>query len=376
MKERPDLYLAGLLVAPAGFVLLTGPGVTKSLFYVAALGCGLGLCLGRTERPLALSSVFWWAVLLICWLTLSHLWSSTATGLEFIKLAATGLSLMMLLTLAARQGPAPGPLYRGLVVIGLSAVAMAGFIYTETHEPREHFGRLLGYGQLRNPVVAGAAFGFFTLIAVMLARQHKLWWIAATLLFLATLATGSRAPLIALCVAAFFGTQGFWRLFPALLFASALALPWLANIPNTALEGRDFTRLAIWVAVFQPTGDAAWIVGHGLGSPFQVVIDGVRYGHAHSGFVATFLHGGLIGLGLLTLLAAMLVRTAFRRKPEVRLPFLYGLVILLLDGSRIVGDINLAWLVFWLPAGLLSGRSATRVGDDTAHTTQVHQPMQ
>lgn len=352
LTTRTELYLAALLVAPVGFMLITGAGVTKSIFYVAALGCAIAMAMRPHDRPGPFTWSFWCTAMLIGWLTMSHVWSSTFSMLELVKLTATGSALVVFLVLGTRFADA-SMVHRWLIPAGIVAGLLAVAGYVAEAGPREHFGRLLGYGQLRNPVLAGAAFGSLALVSGLLGIRRRVWLVPAAMFVMLTLATGSRAPLLALCIAAFAGLEGRWRVLPLTLMLGVLALPMVFEIPDTALAGRDFTRMTIWLTAVEQTSGLQWLTGSGLGTPFEVVVDGVVYGHAHSGFVATFVQGGLPGALLLVTLAGLLTHRAMHTDLARRLPFIYGLVFILLDGSRMVGDINIAWLVFWLPAGLL-----------------------
>ena len=365
---RVDPYLAALLVAPVGLMLVTGPGVTKSLFYVAALAAALAWAGDRTRPPALHMPSFALAALTIAWTSASHAWSPGFDWLEQIKLAASGAALLVFVALGARTARRTDELHSLLLAAGAIAGLLALGTYVIEAGPRDHFGRLLGYAQLRNPVMAGGAFGFLALIALLRARKGRWWYLAAALFIALTLATGSRSPLLALGVCAFFGLAGRWRAAAALGVIGVLLLPLFADIPDSALAGRDFTRFAIWLEAARGASGLEWAIGRGLGAPFEVVVASVPYGHPHSVFAATFVHGGLIGLISLAVLSAWLVKRAYAAPASIGTPFLYGLVIVLLDGSRLVGDINLVWLVYWLPAGALMARSFTAgKGDRASH---------
>ena len=111
--------------------------------------------------------------------------------------------------------------------------------------------------------------------------------------------------------------------------------------------------------------DGRWWTGVGLAADDEVEFPvgsddfprGFTVPHSHSAFVATFYHGGAIGLGLLLAVVVSTGALAWRvvRKrgdPTGAALLLVGVMCLLPDGHRLVSNPHLSsWLIFWLPVG-------------------------
>jgi O-antigen ligase len=172
----------------------------------------------------------------------------------------------------------------------------------------------------------------------------------------------------------------------ATLVASAAVISLLAeDVVAEKVARGDAGRDVIWTDLVQRTADRPWI-GNGLLADDGVVFPkgsgdfprGLTMPHAHSVFVSTVFHGGVIGLGLLIAVAVLAVFGAWdawrRTRDSLAMPLLVvGVVCLAVDGHRVVGNPHLSvYLLFWIPVALaarermearsLSPRPATRAG--------------
>ncbi len=131
--------------------------------------------------------------------------------------------------------------------------------------------------------------------------------------------------------------------------------------------------------------DGRLVTGVGLAASDDVVFPkgnddfprGFTMPHSHSALVATFYHGGIVGLGLLLVVVGAAGRRAWRIARERGDPtgsvlLLFGVVCLVADGHRLVSNPHLSsWLIFWLPVAWII--SAGRWGVSKSVNAEVDQ---
>jgi O-antigen ligase len=141
---------------------------------------------------------------------------------------------------------------------------------------------------------------------------------------------------------------------------------WAASLVNRGEAGRLF----IYQSLIERM-DGRWWTGVGLAAGDDVEFPvgsedfprGFTIPHSHSAFVATFFHGGVLGLGLLLALVGAAGVLAWRiardrGDPTGAVLLFFGVVCLLLDGHRLVSKPHLSsWLIFWLPVGWIIAAS-------------------
>lgn len=122
-------------------------------------------------------------------------------------------------------------------------------------------------------------------------------------------------------------------------------------------RGMSFRDL-IWEKSLERVLDGNWLLGMGyLDSGELTLENGIEVLHPHSLYVASLFYGGIIGLALLLLTISYALMTLWRSKHSVTkaiaLPMLsYALVVLIVDGDKIIEKINHIWIIFWLPIAL------------------------
>lgn len=288
--------------------------------------------------------------------------------------------------------------FAALISILLTCCVLPG------HQAGERLTNLLVHGGL-NPVCTGLIFGFSALWIAVRAADTDLplprgWvWVIVTLLHLAAFMSGSRGAMLALACghAALLIAQGWQRgktaaavfiITGLVYFTASPALPALPPIDSRqatpvlhrpfqeAMARGDNGRLEIyragWNAVANPwLGTGQWGVRETWQRELRPESLSVMI-HLHSGFFATFVHGGLIGLSLLIALLALAWRRACRVALEGDAAWVallaFGCGGLLFDGESLTSLATaprFEGLLFWLPVivALARGRPTSPPSD-------------
>lgn len=342
------------------------------------------------------SRTFWPVGAFLGWMTLRSVFSA---GNELAGgLAGVGLLLLALMLFSkAAQRPslmASIGIWTGHLT-ALAALISIGWHLRQWGVNFEDYRlqNLLVYGGL-NPVCTGLLFGFsgLWLCALPLSRFTML---SALILTTAAFCSGSRGAMLSLLAGhlVLLAAHGFrrgWRpllvlAVSALLFsfsgmvverppeavassAMGISQPWERAIhrPN---DGRKAIYAAGWRSM-ETTRDT-WIgIGQwGTKDRWKRFLPADPWnlsGHLHSVFVATIVHGGVIGLGLLLVLVGHAASRAWAmlRKGDALWPclFAYGLMALVFDGESLGYLLTLPRFetpLFWLPVTQLLVRTAS-----------------
>lgn len=406
-------YLAGFSVLPhewwhLGWLLVAG---CAALVAWAAAGARVAVPRGAGAGPwLVAAYVLWMTLRSCCSDAFYHGHAAPEAGRGLLGVSLLVLFCLVLWPVARER--------RALAALGWVSGMAAAFaallslvlvyLVLPNHVPGERLQNLLVHGGL-NPVCTGLIFGSAALWLILLVRDlpqssgwRRVGWAATALLHLAAFFTGSRGVMLALvCGHGMLLVAWGWRrsagalavvlltgLFyftsaplmarlaawktaaltadaPAVAGASAAAAapeaPKLTEHLHKALARQDNGRLEIyhagWTAV-----DNVWI-GTGLWGMRDIWQCDLQpdpclmITHLHSGFFATFVHGGLIGEALLLSLTAFAGCRAWRiarqkgdATPLVLLAF--GCGGLLFDGESLVSLATaprFEGLLYWLP---------------------------
>lgn len=230
--------------------------------------------------------------------------------------------------------------------------------------------RLVGWNVFRNPNEIGAMCGVVSLLAVISAFQSTTVKRAFFYYFLALIGSAglvlsfSRAAILAVFVTSFLAfiiirpPVRIW-LAPVLVLVFALLwFLWSKGIPSYYLDGRGGAfsdRFAIWSDVAKQSLDHLFI-GIGMSENTDITLsDKTTFNHAHNAWVDTYYRTGLVGLFLVLLHLASVMRIAlFNQKT---LPFFlwlcFGCICSFFDGRTFFWEIGAKWFLYWLPAGLI-----------------------
>lgn len=364
-----------LWVLPAGFFLLLSAlfflpdrslhhKVYYALFSIPTL---LALCIKPAElKSVGREPLVLLFVLFAGFAILSLNWSDTSEStMKLIKPPLHTFMLFAGLCLLLRhrfEGLQPILLSAALVALAASTLDLCSYI---NNPPAEE--RLVGSGALDNPLLSSHLFGFFAtywLFIVMTSRKlpTRIFALGAfAVMFATVLATGSRTPLIAMCLAATWiailrRDRRAWVLLCALPVA-AIALTLLAP---ELLFGRGFSsRLTIWQITLDFIAQRPWL-GHGYDAtlvinpmPFYYFSEphsfalGVLYYVGIVGFVAW---AGMIGYGLYS-------GWRHRTQPLYVLAsalLMFGLGAGLTEGGGLLSRPKEHWFLLWIPLALIA----------------------
>lgn len=282
-----------------------------------------------------------------------------------------------------------------LLSIGLSYFVLAH------HHAGERLTNLLVHGGL-NPVCTGLIFGFTALWLAALVKKEtapmprRILWSAAVLLHLAAFLSGSRGAMLAMaCGHAVLLLARGWRRGAAATCMFAISggiyltsAPLLARCASesaaatstsvhdvsrpfqTALARGDNGRLVIyragWFAMDNLwLGTGQWGVRESWQCKLDAKTDLRLTSHLHSAFFATFVHGGIIGVGLLLLPLGIGIRRACRLAVQGDATWIallaFGCSGLLFDGESLASLTTaprFEGLLFWLPLTVALARGA------------------
>lgn len=344
--------------------------------------------------------------LFLGWMTLRSLAAEPFQHGQALLEAGRGLSgtalLVLLCLLLWRAGADALALRRVAQFSALCAAAAAAtsiifcYAYLPGHVPGERLQNILVHGGL-NQVCTGLIFGFCGLWLLALPSSVPAVRFLAAFLHWAALLSGSRGVMLALAcghavllaacgwrrgrsgLAVLLGAGGLylvtlavfdsyprWHSRPVLQHVAAAPAHVWTHISDRADSGRLRIYQAGWRAASQPCfGLGQWGIKPTWHDGLLPDTHGIQ-GHLHSVFLATYLHGGLVGLLLLGLLlreaAVRACRLARGVAPEPAWAALlaYGCAGLLFDGESLTSVATLPrfeGLLFWVPLVLTFSRS-------------------
>lgn len=382
------IVLVGVL---AGYSCLPNPW-----FHNAWLVLGGLVCARRLLMPPWQAFLPAWAFL--GWMTLRSVFSATDGLMEGLH----GLALLLLVLMLFFNGA------RNSKVMHLTGVwtgylsAVAAVISLVWHLKRfgtnfedYRLSNLLVYGGL-NPVCTGLLFGFcgLWLGAIPLTRLTAL---SSLVLTTAAFCSGSRGAMLSLLAGhlVLLAARGFkqgWKPFFILVAAGALfslsgtlvkrpettpvaghsiSQP-MARVIARPTEGRMGIYEAGWRSLETPVDHLIGIGQWGTKHRWKQHLPPDPWnlsGHLHSAFFATYVHGGIIGAGLLLVLMTRLTVLAWHRLRvrDATWPALlvYGVAALVFDGESFSSLLTLPrfeTLLFWLPATVLLTNEARQSG--------------
>jgi len=240
--------------------------------------------------------------------------------------------------------------------------------------------RIGGWGVLDNANTAAEVFGVLFLFAFMqfLKSDQKpkilIYLLISTIIFIEMILNKSRGQQLALFVGIllviyFSPRQNLKRLIPILLLGvvSLGFILYSTDIIETIFNRnlRFDCRTAIWQELMT-TAMQSPIFGRGAGaSPgYEVYCSNQTslYYHAHSVYMNTFLHTGLVGVVLGLSLTGYAVIKAFNstNKNDVfwGIVIIYGFIALLPNGDSLVPRPNEVWMLFWIPVAFIASRAS------------------
>ncbi len=256
---------------------------------------------------------------------------------------------------------------RWMVLLGaLTALINIGVFYF-THPLT---ARMEGITVARAPTLVGQVYGLVVLLALLLSWRTDCLKCALGLSLagipaLAALGLSqSRGPLLSLGVALAIGLLWLRPGGKVLVVQVATAVVGLIALfvvfpVEQLLLGRGASfRDQIWLDLLQQMysnpGLFVWGVGMSEVTDIQTSIG--EYHHTHNAWLDIFYRTGAVGLGLAVVHLALLLWSARRDSnlAPLTLWLIYGCGCLLVDSRSLFWEIDVKWLLYWVPAGLLA----------------------
>ncbi|WP_034835477.1 O-antigen ligase family protein [Endozoicomonas numazuensis] len=246
------------------------------------------------------------------------------------------------------------------------------------------------FGDMGNPIPAGIYFGAIAalLFSWTCTTLLKPWQLILSItgvctLLLYVLMTGSRGPQLATAVAFLAACLVIrnkrTKLFLGLGLITAIIGLYLFQESFFEIN-KDSTlngRVPIWLSTLKHISDSPWI-GHGLGYKMSNLWQGTHFIYAHNYYLQSALNYGLLGFSLF---AGIIGSTLFLIRKHwhntlIKISFfllIYGMTCMLTEISRLIIIPDEAWLIFWLPVGLVVGakyRSDNNTRYKSVHTAE------
>jgi hypothetical protein len=229
--------------------------------------------------------------------------------------------------------------------------------------------RLEGVTVARAPTLVGQVYGLVVLIGILLSWrtnsfQYAIGFSAACIPALAALGLSqSRGPLLSLAgvlLIGIFWLRPGWKILLTQIATGLLSvgvLIWLM-LDDLLFERGVSLRDQIWFEVLQQmlSDPTLFLWGIGMSESTDIITSVGEYHHAHNAWLDIFYRTGIVGLGLALVHFCLLLWTArgYRNVAPLTLWLIYGCGCLLVDSRSLFWEIDVKWLLYWIPAGLLA----------------------
>lgn len=233
--------------------------------------------------------------------------------------------------------------------------------------------RLEGITIARAATLVGQVYGLVALVGIILSwRAHN--FISAlgfSLICVPALAalvlSQSRGPLISLACALIIGAvwlRPSWKIlllhitWAVIALAALIIILPLGTLEELLLQRGTSFRDGIWLDIFQKMQADPQLFLRGIGMSESTSIEtGLgEYHHAHNAWLDTFYRTGFLGLGLVLIHLGLLLFASFGRRQLAPLVLwlIYGCGCLFVDSRSLFWEIDVKWLLYWVPAALLA----------------------
>lgn len=375
--QRTYFFICNWLL-PLGFVaLLIGLAVLpeRSLYHkvfyaLIAAPTLLALALRpRTSQALWLDPVIIAFLMFSTWALISISWSDTNQSLG--TLFKRPLYILMLFAACALMAIQAAPriaqstLLAAILMLPLTAYSLV--VFAASWIPGE---RLIGYGALDNPLLSSHLFGFFCALwlalSMTLSPRHS--WpalIAAGLMGLALLATGSRTPLVAtalVCawlIVACWNKRSIWLLISGVLATLALILLYPEALSNRGLSYRP----ELWSKTLSKVAQQPW-QGFGFDAHLAIFLSDIptSFREPHNFALGVLYYTGITGLVLWLVMHGLALFQCWKHRSNYLFIvcgalLVYGLGAGLTEGGGILPRPKEHWLVTWIPLALIAALS-------------------
>lgn len=376
-SQRTHSFICNWLLPLGFFALLAGLAALpeRSLYHkvfyaLIAAPTLLALALRlRASRTLWIDPVIIAFLMFSAWALISVAWSDTDQSFGtlfkrplYIFMLFAACALMALQTTARL---AESTLLAALVMLPLTAYSLVLFVANWAPG-----ARLVGYGALDNPLLSSHLFGFFCALWLALSmtlRPRQSWpaLIAAALMSLALLATGSRTPLVAIALAGAWLIVACWNKRSVwLLIAGVLMLLFLALLYPEFLSSRGLSyRPELWAKTLGKVAQQPW-QGFGFGAHLAIFIPDLNttFSEPHNFALGVLYYTGIIGLALWLAMHGLALAQCWKHRSNYLFIvcgalLAYGIGAGLTEGGGILSRPKEHWMVTWIPLALIAALS-------------------
>ncbi|AIR88340.1 O-antigen ligase family protein [Pseudomonas cremoricolorata] len=352
-------FLAGIALAPSNKLFQQGMILFLWLPTLLLAWSARGLYAeGWRQQPLLWGSI----LLLLGWGALSLLWSTSPEGARDGKRLLYILVFLMAFPLLAQAGLAR---IRQLLLVagmllGLGALLSLVQFYAIMGHP--WFERLYGIGEISHPIL-----GAYVIAAALLwllyspprqAASTLAWALVLAFLGLFVIATQSRGAALGLVLTVI--AAPLWQrsrascvLAVGALFASGLAFALVYEL--IVSRGASY-RPEIFAAATELISQHP-LTGLGLGAPYDLQAQGLRFDHSHNMFTHIAIELGLPGallwcaVWLATLLHILRARHTAFGKMLLGL-WLFATFAMQFDAASLTDTPRAEWFISWLPVAM------------------------
>ena len=229
--------------------------------------------------------------------------------------------------------------------------------------------RLEGVTVARAPTLVGQVYGLVVLMGILLSWRtssfhYAIGFSIACIPALTALGLSqSRGPLLSLAGVLLIGVfwlRPGWKILLTQMatgLLSAGVLIWLM-LDDLLFERGVSLRDQIWLEVLQQmlSDPTLFLWGIGMSESTDIITSVGEYHHAHNAWLDIFYRTGVVGLGLALVHFCLLLWAArpYQNLAPLTLWLIYGCGCLLVDSRSLFWEIDVKWLLYWIPAGLLA----------------------
>ena len=371
--------MLGMVIMPAGVSFNPGKAYQTSLvllLYLPALILAFSQR-ARIWRELWPQPLFRVFLALLVWAALSLAWGHAGRPSNEIGRLVSVLAFV--LGWHACLHDERDRIRQLLLATGLAIGACAIYYCTSFAIAPMEDGRIIGEGTIGTANYAAALMGVVALWLSQMELADRRWSIAryvamaALLLFVGLTHTRSVWLALALVIVAMPlwqpGRRYRWLAVGVALLALAMML-WPASMlveRGTSLRPELFHQ-SMQLIVQHP------LLGAGQGAPISLLVNGAAYTHTHNLLTQVTVELGLPGLLLTVAMWLMIAWQGWRHRATVQgrlvlAIWVYASVVLQFDMPQMLDSPRPAWLLIWLPMGLVLGLGWS---DRVATTNSIH----
>lgn len=382
LKEiRKWYFLCSYFIFLSGFFLIPRIKWVDTFFYAFILVPYIFTTDKKIIRILKKSWIIKGVAFLCIYLLLTPLWGEKGTLYEYARLLVKFLALMCFLCLtmelALNKDHFIDSVFKFLAIISVLGLIIYMSIqhYTFVYPPFQ----LSDIGNIYNPIFVGSTYGMLMIaLYYQILPQKKMWMnivysLIIFIMFLAVVLAQSRGPLLALLVSFIIGSimTRDLKMMVIIFCIMALSIILLFSeekfVYNLIVVRNTSYRDEIYIYALRKILERP-MLGYGIFfSEFKCPISlGSIISHPHNLYLATWLHGGIVGLILLLFVHIKALWLGFRRflsdkNPSFFIWVIFSSICIFTDHDKLIDRPYVIYLFLWMVFGLLSAYEVTQV---------------